>query len=128
MVGSCDRNCIDIFVLEELADIDIGFGFGETELLHVADALIQNALIDVAERSNFRTGNFRKAVKMIIAAAAYAANREANTIIGTEYSSAQSECCCSNGDCFPRSLKKISAIDRHMTTPWIGIKPASRIV
>ena len=117
MIGCGDGDCVDIFIFKQLANIDVSLGLGESELLHVADPLVQNTLVDIAECSNFRSGNFRKPMKMVVAAASYPANCNANTIVRTQYASAEGERCCANGDCFPGRLKKISAIDRHRSTP-----------
>src|SRR4029077_1279485 len=110
---------IDIFVLKQLADIDVGLGLGQPKLLHVAHALIQNALIDIAERGDFRSGNMRKAMEVVVATASQSANRNANTIVCAEHTSAEGERRRPNGDCFPSCLKKIPAIDRHMSAPQL---------
>src|ERR1700757_3135693 len=49
MIGSGDGDGVDVFVFEELADIDIGFWSGQAELLDLVEALIGDVFVDIAK-------------------------------------------------------------------------------
>src|SRR6266404_6241373 len=53
MIRRSDGDGVDIFVLEQLADIDVGFGLWQSQLIDVPEATVQHGLIDITERSNF---------------------------------------------------------------------------
>src|ERR1700680_2184685 len=81
MIGRGDGDGVDIFVLEQLADVDVGFGPGQAALLDFAEAKVRNAFIDVAEGGDFGPWDTREAADVIVAAAAHSANGHPDTII-----------------------------------------------
>ena len=40
MIGRSDGNCVNIFVLEQFADIDVGFGLWQSQLIDVPEATV----------------------------------------------------------------------------------------
>src|SRR6267143_3819761 len=81
MIGRGDRDGINIFVLEEPANIDVGFWLWQAQLLDVAKALVQHVFIHIAERGNLRPWNTGKPMEVIIAATSYSANCHSDAVI-----------------------------------------------
>src|SRR5579871_6962598 len=82
VIGRGDGDGVNIFVLEQLADVAIRFWPGEPHLLGVAETLVEHAFVDVTHRSDFSPGNVREALEMIIAAAAESANGQPHPVVG----------------------------------------------
>jgi len=59
-----------VFVLQELAHVDVGFGFGRFHFLDVTDAALSTFFVDIAERNDFRAGAPRRETFDVIGAAA----------------------------------------------------------
>src|SRR5882757_1770593 len=83
MIGGGDGDGVNILVLEQLANIDVRFWLWQSELFDVAEAMIRNAFIHIAEGGKLCSGDTRKAADMIVAAAAHSANGHADAVIGT---------------------------------------------
>ena len=117
MIGRGDGDRVNIFVLEELAHVHVGFRLRQAQVLHVAEAQVQNALIHIAEGGNFRSRNMREALEVIIAATAQSANGDAHAIIRAKNFAAKRERGCADGDCFSGGLEEVAPIDRHSCLP-----------
>src|SRR5207253_9128174 len=63
MIGRGNGDGVNFFVLEELANINIGFWLWQTHLLDVIEALVQYVFIDIAQSGELRSGNTRKAAR-----------------------------------------------------------------
>ncbi len=81
MIRRSDGDGVDIFVLEQLADIDVGFGLWQSQLIDVPEATVQHGLIDITERSNFCPWDARKAMDVIVAATSHSANCHLDAVI-----------------------------------------------
>src|SRR5216684_4204995 len=81
MIGRGDGDGVNIFVLEELANIDVGFWLWQSHLLDVPDTMVQHAFIHIAESGNLCPRDTRKAADVIVAATSHSANCHAHTII-----------------------------------------------
>ena len=84
MIGRGDGNGVDLFVLEQLAHIDVGFWPGQAHLFDFADALARNVFVDIAERGELGLRDVREAADMIVAAAAHSADGHADAIVRAE--------------------------------------------
>ena len=84
MIGRSDGNGVDIFVLEQLANIDVGFGLGQSQLLDIPEALVQHVFIHIAQGGNLCPWNTRKTAEVIVAATSHSANCHPDTIIGAQ--------------------------------------------
>jgi hypothetical protein len=113
MIGRGDGDGVDIFVLKQLANIDVGFWLWQTQFLDVPEALVQNVFIHIAQGGNLCSWDARKTVKMIIAAASHSANCHPDTIVRAEDLAAQRKRSCAHSDCFSRRLKKFTPLDCH---------------
>ena len=81
MIGRGDGYGVNIFVFEQLANVHEGFWLWHTQLLHVPEALVQDAFIHVAQSGNFCPWDTGKTVNVIFAAASHTANCHPHTII-----------------------------------------------
>src|SRR6266852_8486280 len=81
MIGRGDGDGINIFVLKELANIDVGFGLWQSQLLDVPEAMVRHGFIHIAESGNLCAWDTRKAVDVIVAATSHSANCHPDTII-----------------------------------------------
>src|SRR3977135_2989017 len=84
MIGCGDGDGVNIFVLEELADIDVGFGVWQALLLELAEALVQHVFIHIAQSGKLCSRDTRKPVDVIVAATAHSANCHSDAIIGAK--------------------------------------------
>src|ERR1700730_753282 len=113
MIGRGDGDGVDIFVLEELANIDIGFGLWQALLLDVAEALVQHAFIHIAQSANLCSRHAGETLNMVVATTAYSANCDADTIVCAEYLAAQCNSGRAPGYSFSRRFKKVTPLDCH---------------
>src|SRR5437879_13894514 len=74
MIRRGDRDGVNILVFEQLSNIHEGFWFWHAQLLHVPEALVQDAFIHVAQSGNFCPWDTGKTVNVIVAAASHTAN------------------------------------------------------
>jgi len=65
MIGRGDGDGINIFVLKELTNIDVGFGLWQSQLLDVREAMVRHVFIHIAESGNLCPWNTRKAVDVV---------------------------------------------------------------
>src|SRR5208282_1464204 len=128
MIGSGDGDGVDVFVFEELANVDVGFWFWQTHLLDFGDALARDVFVDVADGDDFCSRDARKAVDVIVAAAAHSANGYADTIVCAKNFAAERERSCAYRDYFARGLQKVTPLDFHDGRLCAGCTPARRIV
>src|SRR5260370_3411489 len=87
MIGRGDGDGVNIFILKQLTNIDIGFWLWQSQLLHVPEALVQHAFIHIAQIGNLRSWNTEKPVEGIFAATSPAANYHPHPIIRTHHTS-----------------------------------------
>src|SRR5438309_5974409 len=113
MIRRGDGDGINIFVFEELANIDVGFWFCHAEFLDVAETLVQYVFVDVAESGKFCSRDMRKAADVIVAATSHAANRHSDAIICAEDLASERERSRANGYCFSGRLEKFTPLDCH---------------
>jgi hypothetical protein len=114
MIGRRDRDGINIFVFEELANVDVGFWLWHAEFLDVAEALVQDVFVDVAESGKFCSGDMRKAADVIVAATSHTANCHSDAIICAENLASERERGRANGYCFSGRLQKFTPLDCHI--------------
>src|SRR5712664_1636336 len=81
MIGRGDGDGVNIFVLKQLTNIDVGFWLWQSHLLDVPDALVQHAFIHITQSGNLRSSDTSEPVEVIFAAASHSANCHAHTII-----------------------------------------------
>ena len=86
MIGRGNGDGVNFFVLEELANINIGFWLWQTHLLDVIEALVQYVFIDIAQSGELRSGNTRKAADVIVTTATHSANCDSDAIVGADNS------------------------------------------
>src|ERR1700676_5605852 len=84
MIGSGDGDGVNVFVVEELANIHVGFRLWQAELLDLSEALVGDAFVDIAESGQLGLWNTRETVDVIVAAAAHSADGHAYAIICAE--------------------------------------------
>src|SRR5712664_3162004 len=113
MIGCGDGDGINIFVFEELANIDVGFRLWHAEFLDVAEALVQYVFVDVAESGKFCSGYMRKAADVIVAATSHTANCHSDAIICAEDLASERECGRADSYCFSGRLEKFAPLDCH---------------
>src|SRR6266436_10377531 len=82
MIGCGDRDGVNVLVFEQLTNIDVGFWLCHAQLLHIPEALVQDAFIHVAQSGNLRSRDTGESVDVIFAATSYSANGHAHTISG----------------------------------------------
>src|ERR1700723_520865 len=93
MIRCGDGDGVDLFILEQFANIDAGFWLWQSHLLDLFHTLLRNVFIDVAQNGQFRSWDARKAVDVVVAAASHSANRHADTIVCAKDSSVAG-CAC----------------------------------
>src|SRR5262245_28654447 len=120
--GDCDG--IDFFVLEQLSNIHVRFRSPLAKVFDVFQALAQHPFVNVTQSGNFRSRYFRKTADVILATAARSANGYANTVVRTQYSSTQCECCCSDCDCFSSRSYESTTIDFHI---FCSLEPETNV-
>src|SRR6266567_1409967 len=81
MIGRGDRDGVNILVLKQLANVDVGFWLWQTQLLDVPEAMVQHVFIHIAQSGNLRSWHTRKPADVIVAATSYSANCHPHTII-----------------------------------------------
>src|SRR5260370_2101671 len=81
MIGRGDGDGVNVFVLEQLTNIDVGFWLWQAQLLDVREALVQHAFIHIAQSGNLRSREMGKAMKVILAAASQSASCHPSTFI-----------------------------------------------
>src|SRR5438270_10977592 len=113
MIRGCDRDRVNILVLEQLAHVDICLWLGQAQFLHVAETQVQDILVHVAETGYFRSGNVRESFEMIVTAPPQSANCDTHAIIRAQYLSTQSKRCRAQGRCLARRLEEIAPFDWH---------------
>ena len=84
MIGSGDGDGIDVFVFEQLANVDVGFRLRQAHFFDFGDALAGDVFVDVADGDDFCSRDMRKAVNVIVAAATHSADGYAHTFVGAE--------------------------------------------
>src|SRR6267143_2169769 len=80
MIGCGDGDGVNVFVLEELTNIDVGFWLWQSQLLDVSKALVQHAFIHIAQSGNLRSWDTGKPVNVFLAATSHSANCHSHTI------------------------------------------------
>src|ERR1700730_12674296 len=110
MIGRGDRDGVNVFVLKELANIDVGLRLCQTQLLHVPEALVQHVFIRIAQSGDLCSWDTRKPADVIVAATSNSANCHPDTVICAEYLGSQRKCSCAHRYCFSRRLKKITTL------------------
>src|ERR1700687_2382664 len=80
MIGCGDGDGVNIFVLKQLTNIDVGFWLCQSQLLDVPEALVQHAFIYIAQSGNLRSWDTGKPVNVILAATSHSANCHPDTI------------------------------------------------
>ena len=128
VIGRGDGDGVDIFVFEQLANVDVGFRLGQAHLFDFADALAGDVFVDVADGDDFCSRDMRKAVDVIVAAAAHSADGYADTFVGAENFAAERERSRAYGDCFSRGLQKVTPLDFHCCRLCVERTCARRIV
>src|SRR4030088_2000578 len=113
MIGCGDGDGVNIFVLEELANIDVGFGLWQALLFDLAEALVQHVFIHIAQSGKLCSRDTRKPVDVIVAATAHSANCHSDAIIGAEDLASQRKRSRAYGYCFSCRLKEFTPLDRH---------------
>src|ERR1700738_2043765 len=113
MVGRGDGDGVNIFVLEELANIDVGFGLWQALLFDLAEALVQHVFIHIAESGKLCSRDTRKPVDVIVAAAAHSANCHSDAIIGAEYLPTQRKRSRAHSYRFSCRLKEFTPLNCH---------------
>src|SRR6266852_343365 len=93
MIGRSDGDGVDIFVLEQLTNIDVGFWLWQSHFFDVAEAMVRHAFIHIAESGKLSSWDTRKAADVIVAAPPHSANSHADTIIR-----AHNSCVAGRGD------------------------------
>ena len=81
MIRRCDGDRVDAFVLEELANIDVGLGLRDAHLVHVREAFCAYTLVNVANGRDFDIREFRIILEMVGPASAHAAEGDSHTFI-----------------------------------------------
>src|SRR5947209_8732719 len=119
MIGGCDRDRVNIFVLEQLTYIDVGFGLRQCQFLHVPEPQVQDILVHIAERGDLGSGNMRESLQVVIAAATQSANGDAHTIVRAQHLSPKRERCCAQSCCFTCRFEEIPPINRHVYLPLL---------
>ena len=120
MIGSGDGDGVDFLVFEELANVEVTLGLGQAHFFDVAEALVEDVFVDITESGEFDTGDVRKAVDVILAAAADSADGDADAIVGAENFAAQRERCRAHGNGFAGRFKKVAPLDFHGCRLCIG--------
>src|SRR5229473_8709308 len=81
MIGRGDGDGVNIFVLKQLTNVDVGFWLWQSQLFDVPEALVQHALIHIAQSGNLCSWDTGKPMDVIFAATSHSANRHTDTII-----------------------------------------------
>src|SRR5579859_1635113 len=111
MIGGGDGDGVDILIFEELANIDVGFGFRQTHLLDAGKALVQDVFVDIAESGKLDARDVRETADVVVAAAAHATDSHADAIVGAENSAAECKRGCACSDCFSSRFQKFTPFD-----------------
>src|SRR5258708_26957066 len=80
MIGRGDGDGVNIFVLKQLTNVDVGFWLWQSELLDIPAALVQHAFIHIAQSGNLCSWDTGKPVNVILAATSHSANCHPDTI------------------------------------------------
>src|ERR1700732_990426 len=108
MIGRGDGDGVNIFVFEQLANIDVGFWLWQAQLLDVAEALVQHVFVHIAQSGKLRSWDALKAAYVIVAATSYSANCYADAVICAQDLATQRKRCCAHSYCFSGRLKKFT--------------------
>ena len=85
MVAGGDGDGVDIFVFEKLANVLVRFlRFGAGQLFGEAHGALDLRLVDIAHGGDARFRQLRVAGDVVASAAAYADDRDIDTIVGAE--------------------------------------------
>src|ERR1700730_11280300 len=84
MIGSGDGDGVNVFVVEKLANIDVGLRPWQAELLDLIEALLRDVFVDIAESGQLGLRDARKTMDVIVAAPAHPADGHADAIICAE--------------------------------------------
>jgi len=84
VIGSGDGDGVNRFVVEELANVSVGFGLGEALFLDLLQSLIEYGGIDVAERGDLCVWIPRQLLDVVIASAMQANDGDLHAVVGTE--------------------------------------------
>lgn len=128
VIGSGDGDGVDFLVLEKLAHIDVGFRARTAQFFDVAETLVEDVFVDIAEGGELDAGDVREAADVILATATCAADGDADAIIRAEDFAAERERRRANRDGFSRGLKKVSPLDFHESRLSRDAQCARRIV
>ena len=128
VIGRGDGDGVNLFVFEKFANVDVGLRLGKAEFFDFAEALAKtfSSTSQSAAISTFR--DFVKAVDVIVAAAAHAADGDADAIVGAENFAAECQGGSAYGDCFSRGLQKVTPLDFHCCRLCVERTCARRIV
>src|SRR5205085_11631709 len=96
------------------ANIAEGLRLWLPQRLHVAEPLIQYALVHIAQGGDLGIGNTRKAFDVIVATTAHTANRHPHAIIRAENLPAQRECGRACSDCLSCRLEEVTPVNCHI--------------
>src|SRR5580704_9429890 len=113
VIGSGNGDGVDVFVFEELANVDVGFRLGQAHLFDFGDALTGDVFVNVADGNDFRSRDARETANVIVAAAAHSANGHADAIVGAENFAAKRKRSCAYCNNFAGSLQKVTPLDIH---------------
>jgi hypothetical protein len=107
------RDSVNVFVLEQLAHIDTGFWLSQTQLFQLAEALVQDAFIHVAQGGDLCAWDTRKPAEVIVAPASHSANCYAHAVICAEHLAAERKRRRTYSYGFSGSLDEVTSIDSH---------------
>src|SRR5690242_6294803 len=81
VIWCCNRDGVDAFVLEQLANIHVRLRPRQAQILNIFEALVQNPFVDVAQSGNLHSRYLGETADVVSAAAARTANRNAYTVV-----------------------------------------------
>src|SRR6266436_1415867 len=123
MIGRGDGDGVNVFVLKELANIDVRFWLWQTPLLDLAETLVRHVLIHIAQSGKLCSRDPRKPEDVIISAAAYSADGHPDAIICAEDLAIERKRSCAHRYCFSRRFKKFTPLDCHNCRLCVGNIP-----
>jgi hypothetical protein len=128
MIGSGDGDGVDVFVFKERANVEERFRARQAHFLDVAEALVQDIFVNIAESGEFDSRDMREAADVVVATAAHPADSDADAIVCAENLAAQSQSGCAHCDCFPCRLKEFTPFNCHGCHLCFGNDLARRIL
>lgn len=117
MIGSGDRDGVDVLVFQELTKVDVGLGLGNAEFFDVGEALVEDVFVDIAQGDDLRVGDFGEPVNVVDATAAGAADGDADFVVGAENFAAEGEAGRGDGCGFACGFEEFTAFDGHRGHP-----------